>query len=238
MQSRPENEDSEKNNTGSQMGHYDLKKSHSYLLYGFTVSGLIALIVVLAIIDPDTRDILIQEDGPIEALSAIGYFVCLIPLLRHKETDAESLFCIAVFLMIFGMRELDFHARFTTMSMTKIEFYVSPHVPIFEKMIGVAVFVLLCYCFIYLSKKYLLAYVQAVKRLEAYAIGVSLSFLFVMISLGLDGLEKKAAKYGYAYANQLIEITTVIEEVVELGVPVMFLIAILTYFNSSDIPST
>lgn len=89
---------------------YNVKKSHYYFLYEFILLGLVGLIVDLTVINSNTRMALIAEDGPIELPSAIGYFVCLIPLLRHKEANPKSLFCIACVLMILGVRELDFHA--------------------------------------------------------------------------------------------------------------------------------
>jgi hypothetical protein len=191
--------------------------------------GLAGLIVVLLVIDSTTREMLIRENGPIELLSAIGYFVCLIPLLRHGVEDSKSQLLMAFFLLILGMRELDFHARFTAMELTKIKFYLSSNVPIMEKAIGAAIILLFAYCIMSLSKEYFLAYVGAVKQLEPYAIGVSLAFLFLMISLGLDGFEKKAATLGFAITSDVSDIMIVVEEVIEFGIPIMFLIAIMSY---------
>ena len=209
------------------------KKAHYYVLYGFVVLVLGCLIVTLLVLDSNIRTALVEENGPIELLTAICYFVCLIPLFRHKVADQKSRFLIAFVILGLGLRELDFHARFTTMEMTKIKFYVSPNVPIFEKMIGVAIIIVLFYCVMYLSKKHFLDYFTALMHMEPYAIGLFFSFLFITISLGLDGFERKAANLGYTFTRDVSVITTVVEEVAELGIPVMIMIAITAYFYTS-----
>lgn len=210
------------------------KRTHYYLLYGLVLAGLISLIVVLEMSDSDLKKTLIKESGPIELLSVVGYFICLIMLFFLKVKDFKSRCCVIFILLIFGLRELDFHVKFTTMNMEKVKFYLSPDVPILEKIIGAAIIFLLLCSFFYLAKRHLSNYIKALKKMEEYAIGVFFGILFLCIAKTLDGFQRKLAYFDITITTDVIELTTLIEEILELGIPLMFMIAIIAHFHKSS----
>ncbi|MFP3867740.1 MAG: hypothetical protein ACLFUU_06225 [Desulfobacteraceae bacterium] len=217
--------------THSQLRLPRLAHNLSFLLYGIVFIGVISLIVFLDMCDSELRKTYIKEGGPIELPSAVGYFICLAMLFFPKAKDLASRCCIMFILLLFGLRELDFHVKFTPMNMEKIQFYLSPEVPVAEKLIGVVIIVSLLGCLFYLAKRHALDYIKALKKMEEYALGVFFGILFLVFAKTLDGLQRNLAFTDFTITREVIELTTVIEEVLELGAPVMFMIAIMAFFH-------
>lgn len=207
------------------------RKSY-YLLYGVVLSGLIASIVFLGSVNPDTRDAIVKEGGAVESLSAIGYFICAI-LLFLIGRNHKSYWYLMLVLFAFGLRELDFHNRFTTMSLLKTKFYVSPDVPVMEKIIGAAVILLLLYSFFHLIKNHFRDLMSAIKQMEPYAIGAFFGIFLLFLTETLDGLARKLASIDITIGNDMNRLSSNIEEILELGIPLMFMIAIMARFRKS-----
>ena len=203
-----------------------INKKYYYGLYGLVLLGLIALIIFLESVNLDLRHTIIKEGGPIESLSAIGYFICVILLFFTGKEYRGCLYTIFI-LFVFGLRELDFHARFTTISLSKIKFYVSPDVPVMEKVIGATFILLLLYSIIRLVKIHFGDFIIAIKQMEPHSIGVFFGILFLFFAKTLDGFARKFASIGVTIGSEASQITTAIEEVLELGIPLMFIIAIV-----------
>lgn len=209
----------------------NLDKKNSYLvLYGLVFLGLISLIVLLKMVDPELRKSLIEENGLIELSSCIGYFVCLAMLSFFKVNDAKSKWCIMLILLAFGLRELDFHVLFTTMGITKTKFYLSPEVPVLEKVFGIFVFASLAYIVFYVVRRHFSAYMVALKEREPFAAGVFFGILLIFASKGIDGLPRQLNSIGFDITKNMVGWMSIIEETIELGIPVMFMISIATYF--------
>ena len=90
----------------------------------------------------------IEEGGVIETLSVFGYFLCvLLILLKGKWAYIKKYNYFLILIILFGLRELDFDKRFTTMGILKSKFYLSNSVPVTEKLIGLLVIAILLYIF-------------------------------------------------------------------------------------------
>jgi hypothetical protein len=111
---------------------------------------LIALFIIFSptfVLDGINRDLFFDEGGVVEVASAIGYFLCVLLILYKGKINylRKHYYFILLFIMS-GFREQDFHKRFTTMGILKIKFFISPNVPLTEKLIGFLI-VLLFYCY-------------------------------------------------------------------------------------------
>lgn len=206
-----------------------------YLLYGVVLLVLTTLIVILELIDLPLKNAIIKEGGIVESLSAIGYFVCIILLVCQgwKKEERQSYWHANLFLLFLGLREFDFHCRFTTMGITKTKFYLSPDASVVEKIIGAIFILLFLYLIIYLIKKHFKDMFSAIKQMKPHAIGICFGILFMCLSKTLDGLGRNLASIGVIIGNELKLIIVSIEEVMELGIPLMFIIAIMTRFRRS-----
>ena len=199
-------------------------------LYVLIYFGLFSLILLLKMIDRELRKSLIDEHGLIEFSSGIGYFACLLMLSFFKVKNMKSKLYIMLILLAFGLRELDFHVLFTTMGITKTKFYLSPDVPVLEKLFGIFVFAALIYIFFYIIRKHFSEYMVALKEREPFAIGVSCGVLLIFVSKGIDGLPRQLNSVGFSITKNTIELMSITEETIELGISLMFMISIVAYF--------
>ncbi|ADE15934.1 conserved hypothetical protein [Nitrosococcus halophilus Nc 4] len=202
-----------------------------YRLYGLILTGLVIVTIFLQSASVALKDSIIKEGGVIESLSAIGYFAGAILAILIKRKIPHPTHVIFI-LVLLGLRELDFHNRFTTMSLSKITFYVSSEVPLLEKMIGVAIVSLVLYVIVHLAKTHFHGFISAVKKREPSAIGVGVGILLIFLTKILDGLSRKLASVGVTLSNNMEQLTEIIEEVFELGIPMMFIIAIVARFRT------
>lgn len=208
-----------------------IKREHYYLFYGLVLSGLVALIFFVESVDPDLKNTLIKEGGLVESLSAIGYFICLLALFLLKGTEHRGLGYVMFVMLIFGLRELDFDKRFTTWNVSRIELFPSPSIPIIERIIGAVILLPFFYSIFMLVKCHFRELLSAARRMEPYAIGVCFGILLLCVSQILDGLKHKFAVIGITAEGDVDQLVRGMEEILELGVPLMFLIAIAARFH-------
>lgn len=172
---------------------------------------------------------IVKENGPVEVLSAAGYFLFCIFLIRFNYTgDIKTSFAPGFFLFFLGLRELDFHARFTTMGIFKTKFYVSPQVPFAEKII-VTIFILsfIAYGIIYLRRT-LPGFKKDLLSGRPYAFSIAAAIGCIGISKLLDG---NSTIFGAIFPMlenpRLLSVT--MEECVEMFIPIFFIRALFQY---------
>ncbi len=201
----------------------------------FIVMILMMLIFCAGIsVEGKTRNMILAEGGLVETLSATGYFLCALFIiykggLKYLK-EYHHLFLI---VFLFGLRELDFDKRFTTMGILKSRFLTSPEVPIVEKIVGAVVIALLVYIAVRTCRCHLRRFIKNFRRLSAVTIGISLVTAFLLIAKGLDGLDRKFKSLGVQISDHLSENTSALEEVLELGVPVILFFTFAAYFQSA-----
>jgi len=192
------------------------------------------MIVAFENIDSDTKYFLLREGGLIEQLSAVGYFICIFFFLFQgkKRLETASFLLLNVFLLFLGLRELDFHSRFTTMGIFKTRFYVSPDVPFSEKIIGTVVILFLIFTAIYIFKRHSKDFLTGLVNNKFWSIGVFLGLALMVISKIVDSqadfVELVLARIGVEWNPMSVNV----EEMMELAIPIMFLFAILSRYKS------
>src|SRR5690554_4372294 len=102
-----------------------------------TLVVLIVLTLLPIFFGPEIREFYVSEGGPIQVFSAAGYLVVVATLVRELPAgDLKRLWYFVVIPMAMCLRELDFHAHFTTFGVTKTSLYASPDVALGEKLFG------------------------------------------------------------------------------------------------------
>lgn len=83
---------------------------------------------------------LMSEQGPFEAGTALAYALTAAMAwgLRDREEPAALFAAIAVVMLAFAMRELDWHKAWTDLSMLKSRFWTGPY-PLHQKLASAAV---------------------------------------------------------------------------------------------------
>ncbi len=191
------------------------------------------LVVGLSLLPGKIPGEMVRENGPVETLSAAGYFLFCIFIFYFNFTGViRTSLAPALFLLLLGLRELDFHARFTTMSMSKIKFFVSPAVPITEKaVVGFFIFVLLAYGFFYLRKA-LPDFMKDLVGGRPYAVSIVCAICCIVLSKSLDG-NTKLFELFLPLSWDPRTVSRTMEECMELFIPVFFIRALLQYSGES-----
>jgi len=193
--------------------------------------GLISLFIVVQSVDENTRLSLIKENSPIEMPSAIAYFIVLfIMAAKGGWRFLKKYHYLAILVGTLGLRELDFDARFTTMSIWKTEFFLSPQVPFLEKIIGFLVSIILLIFLISCVKKHWRSFLTGCTK-EIVSMSIGISLVFMIISKSLDRMPDKLISLGKEATDHFLVISQSIEEIIELGIPLMLIVATLAYFS-------
>jgi hypothetical protein len=169
----------------------------------------------------------IAEDGPVEMLSAAGYLACgaLVWLWAGKKVVHQ--WDVQIILLAMALRELDFHSRFTVMNVTKLRFFTSASVPWVEKTIGLAVVAVLAAALVSFGRKHADSAWRGLRTCSAVVYGVGLGVFTAMGSKLIDGLPRKLQAVGVDTPEWLRRVSCNAEEIFELGIPLLFILAVL-----------
>ncbi len=212
--------------------HHAMSERSQAILLVIILAGLLLLFAFSITLDGESRAFWLQESGVVESLSAAAYFICAFFMfywggIRYIK-QYHYYFLLVIF---FGMRELDFHKKFTTMSLLKSRLYTSGDVPLIEKIIGFMLVVLLLYIAITIVKKNYKNLVSGVKALSLIHINALLVLVFLVLSKSMDGISRKLRPFGIEVEKGLAIHLTSLEEILELGVPILILFMIHQYFS-------
>lgn len=171
----------------------------------------------------------VRENGPVETVSALLYFIfCIFFLYFNFKGIIRTSPAPGLFLLLLGLRELDFHSRFTTMGIFKSRFFVSPDVPIIEKSLALLFIVLLLIYIVIFLRRNLGKYRRNVMAMRPWAIAVAFGILCVVLSKSLDGNSKLIASF-LPLLDDPRTFSRTMEECIELFIPLFFLRALILY---------
>ncbi len=211
-------------------------------LTGFIITGafLLLLFVLSLLIEDKAREVLLKENGLIEGATLVSYLACIV-LIVYAGGPAflKQGHVFLVLLILFMLRELDFDKIFTPMSTLKPKFYFSPDVTLLEKLVGAIVYCLLLYAIASIIYHNFASFLSGLKNKSIISIGSLMVFLFLVLSKSLDGIARKVRGLGFELGDRASEYATVVEEIIELGIPILIFLTFQAYFHkkkgSSDI---
>lgn len=184
----------------------------------------------------DLAAILVKENGPVETLSATGIFVAAFWLFlegwRGRIGDGYS---AALLVSTLGLRELDFHTRFTTMGIFKTRFYISDQVPGGEKIIASLIVMLILVLAMRYGKRNILPFWHALRSRRMYAITLGLSLGCIVVSKMLDSYTGPIEPLVACFSIDPRIYLRVVEETLELAIPLYLLLSI-HYFTRPAAP--
>ena len=204
-----------------------------FIMAGIMLLGLFVLMIFL---DEHSRKFFIKEGGVIESATALGYFLCVaVMAYRGRLAYIKKYYHIFTLIIFFMLRELDFDTRFTTTGIFKIRFYTGANVPVLEKIIGVMIIALLLYIIFTIIQRHLRDFLINLKKQDIIAVGVFLTCALLGISQCLDGFDRKLKGVGLEVSHRLSLNAGAIEEIAELGVPIIILITLCAYFKKNRV---
>lgn len=191
---------------------------------------LISLLVVsgVLIFTPFEKGFLVKEGGVIEVSTVVlyGVLIGLLLVLRNLRWLWGNILCsLCVLVLLF--RELDFDKAFTTMGIFKSNFYKSDSISLLEKSSGLFVTLLILAIFSFTFRHYRKSLWLGIRQLKKPELGVAFAIALAMVSkLILDGLPRKLDNIGLTLSEFLQENHGILEEVLELGIPLSLLFSL------------
>ena len=164
-----------------------------------------------------------QEGGIIETLTVVLYGAVLVAAIVASLGGNRASGLIGLLALLMGLREMDAHKAFTTYGVFKTRLYVSPDVPLAEKLIaGLIVIGLLVLVVMTIRASW-----KTLARSETRA-GITLLAVgaFGVFLKEVDSIPRQLRKAGMALEPQMLAISKAVEETGELGLPILLGLAL------------
>lgn len=203
---------------------------------GFGMTGLL-LLVLMSIglfLERSAWDVVLGEGGLVESVSWLGYLLCAgLILYKGKTAYLVRYHSFLLLVLLFMFRELDFDKRFTTMGIFHCKFFISSRVPLAEKAIGALATLLLVYAVVSVLYLGLKEFYYGLKHRSAVCLGALIVILLIGASKFLDGAVRRFKELGFDFGkNASIHVSSV-EEVLEMGIPIIMFVTFLLYFGKA-----
>lgn len=192
----------------------------------------LALAVTIAAVAVDALTLapgasLVREHGAIEMASALLYL--LVALVWWGQRGSAALrtdWEIPVLLLAMMAREFDLDKALTSVGLFKSSLYLRAGAPLWERLLGAAVIGVLAVAVTRLVLRHGRAMLGGLRRFEAGPLAVLAAVGFVGASKTIDGLARKLRPLGIEVTEAVSAGFEVAEEVMELFVPIMLLLAV------------
>ncbi|WPZ22569.1 hypothetical protein T7987_04800 [Sulfitobacter faviae] len=188
-----------------------------------------AQMVVVNGLPAATQTALLAEGGFYESLSVVGYLLCILALVWSLRGAVLRVWYLPLVLAVMAARELDLDKILFTRGLFKARQYTGEGVPLGERLIAGLVLALIVTAILLMLWRHARPYLTALFRGRAWAGAVLLGIGFTVAYKLLDGIARKLAPLGIEVSADAERTAFVVEEIGELGIPVMFLVAILLW---------
>ena len=201
-------------------------------LYFSSIVIVMLLFVSISTFDDYSRNLLVMEGGLVETLTAILYLSCFAYIvMQGKLAYLKKYYYLASVPVVFGLRELDFDARFTTGTVLRTSFYIKGHIPFYEKIIGVIMILFGLAIVFLIIRNHRTDFLLELKKGSARPVGVLLVIALIVTSQTLDGIGRKVASIGVKLDPVIARYCGILEETLELGIPIILTIMFTCYFH-------
>ncbi|MFG6564622.1 hypothetical protein ACGYLI_10390 [Sulfitobacter sp. 1A13421] len=188
-----------------------------------------AQMVVVNGLPAATQTTLLAEGGFYESLSVVGYILCILALVWTLRAAVLRVWYLPLVLAVMAARELDLDKSLFTRGLFKARQYTGEGVPLGERLIAALILALIVTAILLMLWRHARPYLTALFRGRAWAGAVLLGIGFTVAYKLLDGIARKLAPLGIEVSADAERTAFVVEEIGELGIPVMFLVAILLW---------
>ena len=186
------------------------------------------LVIVLNVIEQSRARALVSDTGPIQQLTAMvlfaGCLMCLERVLR-KIPPVFKWAELSYLLLIYTMREMDFHRLFTEEHLTRTDFYLGPY-PLYQKLIAVPIVLLAIIAALHFLLSNARFFFEQLMKKQSWAIHV---VAWAVLLFGAQMLEKTP------WRGLFLQI--VVEEAMELAAAIMIFLILTKYPISKSLIS-
>ena len=176
-----------------------------------------------------TQETLLAEGGFYESLSVVGYLLCIAALIWTLRGAVLRVWYLPVVLAVMAARELDLDKSLFTRGLFKARQYTGADVPLGERLVAALILAMIICAILLMLWRHVRPFLAALFQGRAWAGAVLLGIGFTVLYKLLDGIVRKLAPLGIEISADAERTAFVVEEIGELGIPVMFLAAILLW---------
>lgn len=176
-----------------------------------------------------TQETLLAEGGFYESLSVVGYLLCIAALIWTLRSAVLRVWYLPLVLAVMAARELDLDKSLFTRGLFKARQYTGDDVPLGERLVAALILAIIICAILLMLWRHLRPFLAALFQGRAWAGAVLLGIGFTVLYKLLDGIARKLAPLGIEISADAERTAFVVEEIGELGIPVMFLAAILLW---------
>ena len=153
-------------------------------------------------------------------LISLGLGLCLFLSIDRKQTGRLDWFLLAFVYLVYLMREADFHHAFTSESLTKLDTYSLPDVPLEIRLASATILLVMAGILIYFMIRYARPIIAGVFSGKNWAIAFLLWFVLLLCSQVFD---RSIATSGTHWK------LTAIEELLEVAAALFAVLAITQF---------
>ena len=206
--------------------------AQSYLGLYVGLGLIFSIIGFLPFLDVEQQKNLLTEDGLFESLTVYLYIFCLILIwINWPLQKILSHWYLSALIILFALRELDYDKAYFTHGVLKSRQYFSDLVGLPEFLISLAVLIFILTVLLLIVLRERNNFIKGVIDLRQSQLAVLTSIIFVLVTKTIDGMERK---FGIDLSPEGERFALIVEEVGEMGIPIMFAIAILSWRNKSQ----
>ncbi|WP_430250108.1 hypothetical protein [Neorhizobium sp. DAR64860/K0K1] len=177
---------------------------------------------------------LTKETGALEISTALLYAYTAMVWLWTRTGDIwrRDWQVAAIMLLMMG-RELDLDKRLTSVGMLKSNLYLTNMAQPVERVFGVLVILFVATVAFRLIVRNGPELLSGVRYRASWAWNIIAAIGLAIVSKSIDGLDRKLAPFGVIVSDHTNLLLGIVEEVLEFGIPVMFLVATISSIDLS-----
>ena len=172
---------------------------------------------------------LVHETGGIEVASALLYAYAAIAWLwtRPGENWKTSWQVPAIMLLMMG-REFDLDKKLTSIGVLRSDLYLTDMAPVLDRILGLIALAFVATVAIRLVKMGAKEFVAGLRMRTLWAWSIVGALAFAILSKAADGIGRKLAPFGITLESGTSLQMVILEELLELGIPLMLLVAVIS----------
>lgn len=206
--------------------HHEVSMS-AQMKIGLVIVALAAVCILSLLAPLEVQKSLKEEGSWIELSTFAAYAAALAYILVHRlYADLKWIFWLIALLL---MRELDFDARFTDAKITKSEFLLNTDVPLLQTFYGFSLLAFVAFVAFKVVTIHGKNFLAEAKAASSGAMASILAIVAAVSSKVIDGARRKFGYVGVELTGNSVIALQLLEEILELGIPLFILVALNEY---------